>query len=136
MDNELDPITLFKLNTPPVDLAKFLIIFDKNGMNLFNDALITNLRLPSEKLLALIHGKTSNPKALNEYVVDRVKKIIEPIQIAQIAEWMNDYKLDFKRFVPMKIKKGEIFVTPRESVIQRIINFVTFRSADPPIKPI
>ena len=60
LDDELDSFRLYKMSEPPMDLTKFIVLIEKHGINLFKDAVGTNLDSTAEQILALIHAKGDN----------------------------------------------------------------------------
>ena len=97
LDNELDSLTLFKLNDDPIDLSKFLILFDDvRGIDFFKESKRNNIELPTQTILALIHSKGSDDNSLNEHIEKDVKKIISSVKIDKVADWVGDYNMDFK----------------------------------------
>lgn len=69
LDSNMDSFLLFEQVADPVDISEFMIVFDPDkGINLYEDAQITNLALPASQLLDLIDKKITNPLNLDEFV--------------------------------------------------------------------
>ena len=109
LDDELDSFRLYKMSEPPMDLTKFIVLIEKHGINLFKDAVGTNLDSTAEQILALIHAKGDNIKYLDEIIEDDVKALLKSLNIGRMNGIINDYSMLFDRVItkkrPKKIKK-------------------------------
>lgn len=100
LDDEISSMTLFKLNDDPVDISNYMIIFDPyKGIDLYKTSLVTNLKVSVDHLLALIHSGGTNANHVNEHIEDSVAEVVRPIKIKSLGNWMNDFRMVFKRFV-------------------------------------
>ena len=105
-DEELSSYALYRMIDPPVDVSKFLIIFDPNtGINLKKDSEEMNFDVSVDQILALLNASGGNVKALNEIIDDPVKALLKAIQIVDIADFLNDPFGEFAKVVKPPPKK-------------------------------
>ena len=52
-----------------------------------------NMSVSKEKLLALLHSKSSNPNKLSEHIDENVKNLIGELNINDIADFVNDHAI-------------------------------------------
>jgi len=65
------------MNEDPVDISNYLVFFDPfKGINIYDDAKITNLNLSTNKILSLLHNKIQNPMNLDEFIEPHIKDIL------------------------------------------------------------
>ena len=106
LDEELSSYALYRMIDPPVDVSKFLIIFDPNtGINLKKDSEEMNFDVSVDQILALLNASGGNVKALNEIIDDPVKALLKSIQIVDIADFLNDPFIEFAKVVKPPPKK-------------------------------
>ena len=110
LDDELDSFRLYKLAEPPMDITKFMILIEKNGIDLFREANGTNLDTTPQQILALIHAKGGSVKNLDEIIEKEVQVLIKSLNVVRIGGIINDYCLDFDRLItkkrPPKVEKS------------------------------
>lgn len=78
LDNEIDSYLLYKMKDDPVDIAKFLVVFNEDkGIDLAFMAKATNFHLEVPKLLALLHNNSASLKNLDEIIDPSIKLILD-----------------------------------------------------------
>lgn len=123
LDNELNSLTLYTLNDTPVDLSKFLILFDDvRGIDFYKETRRTNIEVPTSILLALIHSKGNDHTSVNEHIENGVKKVIVPIKINKVADWVQDYNMDFKAMKIILNSKSEAVKSIDRSMLAKFKN--------------
>lgn len=111
LDDELNSYTLYRMVDAPVDISKFLIVFDaKTGVDLKRDSKEMNFESSVEQILALLNTSGGNVKALNEVIDDPVKLLMKDIQIIDIADFINNPIMEFAKVVKAPPKQP---VVPR-----------------------
>ena len=106
LDEELSSYSLYKMIDPPIDISKFIIIFDPfGGINPVNDSKEMNFEIQVDQLLALLHASGTNVASLNEVIDDNVSTIMNDLTITDIADFINNPFIEFARIVkpPKKI---------------------------------
>ena len=110
LDDELSSYALYRMVEPPVDISKFLIVFDPNtGIDLKKDSVDMNFEATVDQMLALLNTSGGDIKSLNEIIDDPVKLLMKDIQIIDIADFINDPYIEFAKVVkpaPKKKKDG------------------------------
>lgn len=100
LDEELSSYSLYKMIDPPIDVSKFMIVFDPAaGINPQKDAQEMNFEMSVDELLALLHSSGTNIAALNEVIDKSVADIMTDITITDIADFINDPFIEFARIV-------------------------------------
>lgn len=98
LDDELSSITLYKLADKPVDISKFMIIFDAHGgLNLFKDSKKLNLDISKEHMIALIHAGGNDASSLSEVLDDSIKQMLNQLKITDLADFLTDQRIEFKK---------------------------------------
>ena len=95
---------------PPVDISKFLIVFDPNtGIDLKKDSAEMNFDASVDQILALLNTSGGDVKSLNEIIDNPVKLLMKDVQIIDIADFINDPYIEFAKVVkpPPKKKQNE-----------------------------
>lgn len=106
LDDELSSYALYRMVDAPVDISKFLIVFDPNtGINLKKDSVEMNFEASVDQILALLNSSGGDVKALNEIIDDPVKLLMKDIQIIDIADFINDPIMEFAKVVKPPPKK-------------------------------
>jgi hypothetical protein len=123
MDASLDGRALFILISEPSDVAKFLITFDKKGVNVFKDSDIVYFDARTDQLLGLLHNNIKDHHKLSEVMEEDVKKVLEPVTIVFVKNWNEDHSLPFKRFLYKKsVMKNKMGFSHR-GVFGRLTNY-------------
>lgn len=100
LDEELSSYSLYKMIDPPIDVSKFIIVFDPyGGLNPSTDSQEMNFDMSVDQLLALLHSSGSNINALNEVIDKSVADIMNDLTITDIADFINDPYIEFARIV-------------------------------------
>lgn len=100
LDEELSSYSLYKMIDPPIDVSKFMIVFDPAaGLNPQKDGEEMNFEMSVDELLALLHSSGTNIAALNEVIDKSVADIMTDITITDIADFINDPFIEFARIV-------------------------------------
>lgn len=99
LDDELDSFRLFKMAEPPMDITKFKILIQRDGMDLFFEANGSNMEVKPEQFLALLHAKGGSIETLDEVIEDDVQDILKKVNVEKLKGIINDYDLQFSRFV-------------------------------------
>lgn len=100
LDEELSSYSLYKMIDPPIDVSKFMIVFDPAaGINPQKDAQEMNFEMSVDELLALLHSSGTNIAALNEVIDKSVAEFMTDITITDIADFINDPFIEFARIV-------------------------------------
>ena len=107
LDDELDSFKLFKMAEPPMDISKFKIMIKREGIDLFFEANGSNLEVKPEQFLALLHAKGGSIETLDEVVEDDVVDILKKVNIEKLKGIINDYDLQFSRFVTKRKAKDK-----------------------------
>ena len=105
LDDELSSFNLYKMAEPPVDICQFSILFDtSSGINLDKDSQEMNFDISIDQLLALLHTKGGDVKALDEIIETPVSDILKKIVITDIAGFINNCYIDFADVETVKPK--------------------------------
>lgn len=120
LDTELNPYILVKMLDKPVNIAKYLIVFAKKGINVAKDAKKTNFRLKRTQILALIGGRVGNHKILDEIIEQSVKDVILPITIQMRRGWVLDNRMGFSRFLYKKKFKKHFMAFKKKPLLGRL----------------
>ncbi len=64
---------------------------------MFDDSKNNNLDLSKEKILSMIHFKHTDIDNLDEYIENRIEKVIKVIGIKEIASFQQDSRIKFKK---------------------------------------
>ena len=110
LDDELSAYALYRMVEPPVDISKFLIVFDPNtGIDLKKDSAEMNFDASVDQILALLNTSGGDVKSLNEIIDNPVKLLMKDVQIIDIADFINDPYIEFAKVVkpPPKKKQNE-----------------------------
>lgn len=100
LDEELSSYALYKMIDPPIDVSKFMIVFEPSaGLNPSKDSEKMNFNISVDELLALLHSSGTDIKALNEVVDKAVSTIMLDISITDIADFINNPYIEFARIV-------------------------------------
>ncbi len=100
LDEELSSYALYKMIDPPIDISKFMIVFDPMaGIDPLKDSGEMNFEMSVDELLALLHSSGTNIAALNEVIDKSVGDIMTDITITDIADFINDPFIEFARIV-------------------------------------
>lgn len=100
LDEELSSYSLYKMIDPPIDVSKFMIVFDPaGGLNPQKDGQEMNFEMSVDELLALLHSSGTNIAALNEVIDKLVADIMTDITITDLADFINDPFIEFARIV-------------------------------------
>jgi len=100
LDEELSSYSLYKMIDPPIDVSKFMIIFEAaSGLNPQKDGEEMNFEMSVDELLALLHSSGTSIAALNEVIDKSVADIMTDITITDIADFINDPFIEFARIV-------------------------------------
>ena len=124
LDDQIGATMLYKLMDYPVDISKFMIVFnDHGGIDLFKDSKGTNLRFSTGHILALIQQKGTNANAVNEHLDNGIKKMLKKLKITHLSSFLIDVRLTFtkkkkKNKLMMSIKKN--LRKPKKNRFQRL----------------
>ena len=100
LDEELSSYSLYKMIDPPIDVSKFIIVFDPYaGINPMSDSKEMNFEITVDELLALLHSSGTSVAALNEVIDKTVADIMTDLTITDIADFINNPFIEFARIV-------------------------------------
>lgn len=100
LDEELSSYALYKMIDPPIDVSRFMSVFDPTaGLNPQKDSQEMNFEMSVDELLALLHSSGTNISALNEVIDKAVGDFMTDITITDIADFINDPFIEFARIV-------------------------------------
>lgn len=100
LDEELSSYSLYKMIDPPIDISKFIIIFDPyGGINPAKDSKEMNFEISVDQLLALLHASGTSIASLNEVIDENVSSIMNDLTITDIADFINNPFIEFARIV-------------------------------------
>ena len=121
LEDEIDPLVLVKMLKKPIDLGKFLIIFNpKKGINTAKDSFRTNFKLKMNQLIALIHAKSTNTKIIDEIIEKDVKGVLKPITIQQVRGFVLDNRMGFNRLLYKKRYKKHMLGFKPKPLLTRL----------------
>lgn len=124
LDEELSSYSLYKMIDPPIDVSKFIIIFDPyGGINPVKDSAAMNFEITVDQLLALLHASGTNVAYLNEIIDENVSTIMNDLSITDIADFINNPFIEFARIVkpPKKLYQRSLMSA---GVLGSIIQFI------------
>lgn len=106
LDDELSSYSLYRMIDPPIDISKFLIVFDPNtGINLKKDSEEMNFNVSVDQILALLNSSGGDVKSLNEIIDEPVKILMKDVQIIDIADFISNPYIEFAKVVKPPPKK-------------------------------
>ena len=99
LDDHMDQLILYRIVEFPVDISKFIIIFDAHGgIDLFKDSKKVNLNYSKDHIIALVHSGGIDPKKLNEIIDKNVAKILKATKITDLSGFLIDNRVTFIKF--------------------------------------
>ena len=124
LDDQIGATMLYKLMDHPVDISKYMIVFNSHGgIDLFKESKGTNLRFSTGHILALIQQKGTNANAVNEHLDNGVKKMLKKLKITHLSNFLIDVRLVVNR----KPKKNKLMMSikkqmlkPKKNAFQRL----------------
>ena len=100
LDDQVNTFTLYRMIEQPIDISQYSIAIQSGwGYNGYKDGKQMNLDEGVEKFVALLHSGGKNPNALSEIIEPSVEKIVKDLQIMDIANFVNDDSLTFRKMV-------------------------------------
>lgn len=100
LDDQVNTFTLYRMIEAPIDISQYVIAIQNGwGYNPYIDGKQNNLNEDVEKFVALLHSGGKNPNALSEIVEPSVEKIVRDLQIMDIANFVNDDSLEFRKMI-------------------------------------
>jgi hypothetical protein len=123
LDDQIGATTLYKLMDYPVDISKFMIVFNKKGgLNLFKDSKGTNLRFSTGHILALIQQKGSNANAVNERLDNGIKKMLKNLKLTNLTSFLIDIRLvlDKKKKKNKMMQDIKKHLTRKRSTLEKL----------------
>ncbi len=104
LDDELDSKVIYKIANEPVDFSNFIILFEEHrGINFYENKGNNYWNNSVNDVLAMVNNqKHSGIDNISEMIEKQVIKVITPIQVDSITAFVNDFRLDFNPFEPIK----------------------------------
>lgn len=111
LDAEVDTYKLYNIKEEPIFVDTFLVSFPpKNNMLDGLDpsfiGISTNFHVQQHQILGLLHNKTTSLDTMSEVIEDHTRKIVEGIQINDIAWFQQDWRYKYKKVRRLGLLSG------------------------------